>query len=33
MEYIAFVKECAFIIKGRNPAEVIYEWQLEYSIE
>lgn len=33
MEYTAFVKECAFIIKGGNTAEVIYEWQMEYSIE
>lgn len=33
MEYTTSVKECAFIIKGRNTAEVIYEWQLEYSIE
>lgn len=33
MEYTAFVKKYAFIIKKGNKAEIIYEWQLEYSIE
>lgn len=33
MEYSAFISECAFIIKGGNIAEVIYEWQLGCSIE